>query len=74
MLRDYEHVRIPMVAGTPSAIPGRTRNPLKGFLNFRVDLAVALCDVSLMRWGACDFGPDFDGDMMHFDIRMPRPN
>jgi hypothetical protein len=73
ILRDYEHVRIPMVAGNPSAVPGRTRNPLRGFLNFRVDLAVALCDVSMMRWGACDFGADFDGDMMHFDIRMRRP-
>lgn len=73
ILRDYEHVRIPMVAGNPSAVPGKTRNPLKGFLNFRVDLAVALCDVSMMRWGACDFGADFDGDVMHFDIRMRRP-
>jgi hypothetical protein len=73
ILRDYEHVRIPMVAGAPSAVPGRTRNPLKGFLNFRVDLAVAFCDVSMMRWGACDFGPDRNGDIMHFDIRMPRP-
>jgi len=73
ILRDYEHVRIPMVAGIASAHPGKTRNPLKGFLNFRVDLAIALCDVSMMRWGACDFGPDFNGDMMHFDIRLPRP-
>jgi hypothetical protein len=73
ILRDYEHVRIPMVAGAVSATPARTRNPLKGFLNFRVDLAVALCDVAMMRWGACDFGAEISGDVMHFDIRLPRP-
>lgn len=73
ILRDYEHVRIPMEAGNSSPVPPKTRNPLQGFLNFRVDLATALCDVSMMRWGACDFGAGSNGDMMHFDIRMPRP-
>jgi hypothetical protein len=72
ILRDYEHVRIPMVAGDPSATPALTRNPARGFLNLREEIVNALCDQGL-RWGACDFGTQADGSsqngaMMHFDL------
>jgi len=72
MLRDYEHVRIPMVIGDPSPTPARTRNPVRGFLNLRNEIVTALCDQGL-RWGACDFGVNADGSsengaMMHFDL------
>ncbi|HTJ25994.1 MAG TPA: hypothetical protein VMA36_07505 [Candidatus Limnocylindria bacterium] len=72
MLRDYEHARIPLVIGPPSAAPLRTRNPARGFLQLRREIVTALCDQGL-RWGACDFGIDADGSsqngaMMHFDL------
>jgi hypothetical protein len=73
ILRDYEHVRIPMVTGSPSAAPSRTRNPARGFLNLRSEIVTALCDQGL-RWGACDFGIRADGTshngaIMHFDLQ-----
>lgn len=72
MLRDYEQARIPMVIGIPSATPARTRNPARGFLHLRSEIAMALCDQGL-RWGACDFrvrpdGSSQNGAMMHFDL------
>ena len=72
ILRDYEQVRIPMVAGSPSPTPARTRNPARGFLNLRSEIVTALCDQGL-RWGACDFrvhadGASQNGAMMHFDL------
>jgi hypothetical protein len=72
ILRDYEHVRIPMVIGAPNPTPARTRNPARGFLNLRSEIVTALCDQGL-RWGACDFGVRADGSshngaMMHFDL------
>jgi len=72
MLRDYEHARIPMVLGAPSATPALTRNPARGFLNLRCEIVTALCDQGL-RWGACDFsvradGSSHNGAMMHFDL------
>ncbi len=72
ILRDYEHVRIPMAIGAPSPTPSRTRNPARGFLNLRSEVVTALCDQDL-RWGACDFGVRADGSshngaMMHFDL------
>lgn len=72
MLRDYEHARIPMVIGSPSPAPSRTRNPARGFLNLPMEIVTALCDQGL-RWGACDFGVRADGSshngaMMHFDL------
>lgn len=67
IIADFDAVRIPTVVGAPSAKPSKTRNPVRGFLPFGRDLAVALCDAAGMRWGACDFGPQESGDMMHFD-------
>jgi hypothetical protein len=72
ILRDYEHARIPMVVGSPSATPERTRNPARGFLALRREIVVALCDQGL-RWGACDLeiypdGSSHNGAMMHFDL------
>ena len=72
ILRDYEQVRIPMVIGSPSPTPSRTRNPARGFLNLRCEIVTALCDQGL-RWGACDFdisadGSSENGAMMHFDL------
>jgi hypothetical protein len=76
ILRDYELVRIPMVIGSPSTAPERTRNPARGFLDLRRELVVALTDSELgrLRWGGSDFGPDAlhgpaeSGDLMHFDL------
>ena len=72
IVRDYEHARIPMVAGAPSATPSQTRNPARGFLNLRCEIVAALCDQGL-RWGACDLkvradGSSRNGAMMHFDL------
>jgi len=72
ILRDYEHVRIPMVIGSPAPTPAQTRNPARGFLNLRCEIVTALCDQGL-RWGACDFriradGSSRNGAMMHFDL------
>jgi hypothetical protein len=72
ILRDYEHVRIPMVIGDPSSPPSVTCNPARGFLQIRSEIVTALCDEGL-RWGACDFDPragdaSRNGAMMHFDL------
>lgn len=67
VLRDYEAVRVPMVAGAPSRRPGETRNPARGIMNLRRPVVLALCDVGGLRWGASDFGRGSSGDMMHFD-------
>ncbi len=72
ILRDYEHARIPLVVGAPSATPSRTRNPARGLLHLRSEIVTALCDQGL-RWGACDFGIRADGSsengaLMHFDL------
>jgi hypothetical protein len=71
-LRDYEHARIPLAIGEPSATPERTRNPARGFLHLRREIVTALCDAGL-RWGACDLeiasdGTSHNGAMMHFDL------
>lgn len=71
-LRDYEHARIPLVIGEPSATPERTYNPARGFLHLRAEVVTALCDRGL-RWGACDLeifsdGSSHNGAMMHFDL------
>ncbi len=69
ILRDYEHVRIPMVKGKEVvARPSVTRNPAKGFLDLRPEIVEALVDVGKLRWGASDFGPEESGDVMHFDL------
>jgi hypothetical protein len=68
ILRDYELVRVPMVIGAPSYSPATTRNPARGFLDIRPEIAVALCDVG-MRWGASDFDAGrSNGDLQHFDL------
>lgn len=45
------------------------RNPLHGFLNLHSDLVYALRQVAGLAWGAIDFGPRANGDIMHFDLR-----
>jgi hypothetical protein len=67
VIADFDAIRIPTVFGMPAARPAKTRNPVRGFLPFARELAIALCDVGGMRWGACDFGPSESGDMMHWD-------
>ncbi len=69
MLRDYEHVRIPMVKNDPVARPQLTRSPVNGFLHMRRELVEAMRDVGHLRWGAVDFGQEFNGDVHHFDLR-----
>jgi hypothetical protein len=68
ILRDYEHVRTPMLFGSASGPVTRTRNPARGFLDLRRELVVALVEIGGMSWGACDFAPGVNGDMMHFDL------
>ncbi len=68
MLRDYEHVRIPMVRGTPTARPPQTRNPARGFLDMTEEFVVAMADVGGLRWGIADFGAATSGDTHHFDL------
>jgi hypothetical protein len=68
ILRDYELVRIPMVFGPPSLSPQMTRNPVRGFVNLRKEIVVAMCDAGGLRWGASDFGSAENGDVMHFDL------
>ena len=46
------------------------RDPLKGFLNMDRDLVIALRDHACLVWGAVDFGPGANGDIMHFDCRL----
>lgn len=67
IIADFDHVRVPMVFGAPSRRPAKTRNPVRGFLPFARELAVAMVEVGGMRWGACDFGAAESGDVMHFD-------
>lgn len=67
IIADFDAVRIPTVFGMPSRTPAKTRNPVRGFLPFARELAVAMVEVGGMRWGACDFGPAESGDVMHFD-------
>jgi len=68
ILRDYEHVRIPMVKGKPVARPDITRNPTRGFLYMRPEFVVAMIDVGKLRWGAVDLGSGESGDVHHFDL------
>lgn len=68
MLRDYEHVRIPMQRGDPSARPANTRNPTRGFLHLKQEVVEALVDVGRLRWGAADLGHGSSGDVHHFDL------
>jgi hypothetical protein len=68
MLRDYEHVRIPMQRGDPAARPTNTRNPTRGFLHLKQEVVEALVDVGHLRWGAADLGHGSSGDVHHFDL------
>jgi hypothetical protein len=68
ILRDYEHVRIPMVKGNPVARPDITRNPTRGFLYMHPEFVVAMIDVGKLRWGAVDLGAGESGDVHHFDL------
>jgi hypothetical protein len=71
LLRDYEIVRKPMQYGNPSAEPGRTRNPARGFLHLPEHFVVAMMDVGHLRWGACEFSERSNGDVHHFDLKTP---
>jgi len=68
ILRDYEHVRIPMVKGDPEARPGITRNPARGFLDMTEEFVVAMTDQGRLRWGIADLGYAQSGDTHHFDL------
>jgi hypothetical protein len=68
MLRDYEHVRIPMVRGNPEARPPETRNPARGFLHMTEAFVTAMADVGRLRWGIADLGTTESGDTHHFDL------
>ncbi|MCI5222378.1 MAG: DUF4157 domain-containing protein [Candidatus Electrothrix sp. AR4] len=68
MLRDYEHVRIPMERGKQSISPANTRNPALGFLHMNEHFVTAMIDVGHLRWGASGFGGPASGDMHHFDL------
>ena len=46
------------------------RDPRNGFLNLDRDLVIALRDHACLVWGAVDFGPGANGDIMHFDCRL----
>jgi hypothetical protein len=46
------------------------RDPRKGFFNLDRDLVNALRDHACLVWGAVDFGPNANGDIMHFDCRL----
>ena len=46
-----------------------SREPLNGFLNLHADLVYALRQIAGLAWGALDFGPRSNGDIMHFDLR-----
>jgi hypothetical protein len=68
ILRDYEHVRIPMQRGDPKARPADTRNPTRGFLHMPLWFVEAMVGVGHLRWGAADIGPQESGDVHHFDL------
>ena len=81
MQDDHEALRFVMIRGTMGYVPDpkkpdslicdisklSTRDPCFGFLDFRQEIAVALMNQGL-RWGAAMFGPESNGDMMHFDL------
>ncbi len=46
------------------------RDPKLGFLNLDRELVLALRDHAGLAWGAVDFGPRANGDIMHFDCRL----
>jgi hypothetical protein len=71
ILRDYELLRLPLVIGNPSPDPGKTRNPVNGFMDLRREIVEAMCDSTIadLAWGACDLGEKESGDMMHFQTR-----
>jgi hypothetical protein len=71
---DYEALRVPLVVGGPSLHPATMRNPARCLMDIPRAVAVALCDVGGLRWGACDFGPAESGDLMHFDTASRIPS
>ena len=68
MLRDYEHVRIPMERGNPAPRPGQTRNPARGFLDMTEEFVYAMTEVGGLRWGIADLDIHESGDTHHFDL------
>jgi hypothetical protein len=82
MVADHRALRRVLVNGKWSFKGGKqegataTRNPKLGLVNLQEEVVIALCDVRLevggktlaLRWGAIDFGPPQNGDIMHFDL------
>lgn len=53
--------------------PNRGPNDtVRGFMNLRRELVVALRDHGGLQWGACDLGETQSGDMMHFALDPPQ--
>lgn len=71
---DYEAIRTPLVVGAPSLHPAVTRNPARCLMDIPRAVAVAMCDVGGMRWGACDFGAAESSDLMHYDLASRIPS
>lgn len=73
VVADHEAVRYAMVSGNLVKQGGQvvlesgSRDPCRGFLSFRKEIAVAMCEGGL-RWGAVDLGRTINGDIMHFDL------
>lgn len=65
---DYESIRVPLVVGSPSLHPAVTRNPARCIMDIPRHVAVAMCDVGNLRWGASDFGAASSADLMHWDV------
>ncbi len=76
--KDYDLLRTAMVygslkpaspgfAGLGVQFPEGSRDPCHGFLSIRKEIAVGIREEGA-RWGAIDFGPQQNGDIMHFDL------
>jgi hypothetical protein len=76
--KDYDLVRTAMVYGSLTPVspgfaglgvqfPEGSRDPCHGFLSIRKEVAVGIREEGA-RWGAIDFGPQQNGDIMHFDL------
>ena len=74
---DHDAIRKTMINGTWTVKNGQivfdsSRDPTFGFLSLREEIVVGIRAQNL-RWGAVDFGPAENGDVMHFDLNA-QPN
>jgi hypothetical protein len=72
---DHDAIRKTMINGTWKVTAGQivfdsSRDPTFGFLSLREEIVTGIRGQSL-RWGAVDFGPAQNGDVMHFDLNQP---